>query len=59
MYGCKVLDLVAANKWGQMVALQNGQIVSISLAESRKERKVDPSGEMVRFAKSMGISFGD
>lgn len=59
MYGCKVLDLVAANKWGQMVALQNGKIVSISLAESRKERKVDPSGEMVRFAKSMGISFGD
>jgi len=31
----------------------------VSLFESRKERKVDPSGDMVRFAKSLGISFGN
>jgi ATP-dependent phosphofructokinase / diphosphate-dependent phosphofructokinase len=59
MYGCKVLDLVRDGQWDHMVALRNGRIVTAPLSESRKERRVDPSGETVRFAKSMGISFGD
>lgn len=59
MYGCKVLDLVRDGQWDHMVALRNGKIVTVSLSESRKERRVDPNGETVRFAKSMGISFGD
>ncbi|HEX8700131.1 MAG TPA: 6-phosphofructokinase [Myxococcaceae bacterium] len=59
MYGCKVLDLVRDEQWDHMVALRNGKIVTASLSESRKERRVDPNGETVRFAKSMGISFGD
>jgi 6-phosphofructokinase 1 len=59
MYGCKVLDLVRDGQWDHMVALRNGKIVTASLSESRKERRVDPNGETVRFAKSMGISFGD
>jgi 6-phosphofructokinase 1 len=41
-----------------MVALRAGQVLAVPLSESRKERRVDPSGELVRFAKSMGISFG-
>lgn len=59
MYGCKVLDLVRDEQWDSMVALRDGRIVTASLSESRKERRVDPNGEPVRFAKSMGISFGD
>jgi 6-phosphofructokinase 1 len=59
MYGCKVLDLVRDGQWDHMVALRNGKIVTAPLSESRKERRVDPKGETVRFAKSMGISFGD
>lgn len=59
MYGCKVLDLVRDEQWDNMVALRDGKIVTAPLSESRKERRVDPSGEPVRFAKSMGISFGD
>jgi phosphofructokinase-like protein len=59
MYGCKVLDLVRDGQWNHMVALRNGRIVTAPLSESRKERHVDPEGETVRFAKSMGISFGD
>jgi phosphofructokinase-like protein len=59
LYGCKVLDLVRDGQWDHMVALRNGKIVTAPLSESRKERRVDPSGETVRFAKSMGISFGD
>ncbi|WP_342381789.1 6-phosphofructokinase [Myxococcus stipitatus] len=58
-YGCGVLDLVRDGKWDHMVALRSGEIVAVPLSESRKERRVDPSGDLVRFAKSMGISFGD
>lgn len=58
-YGCGVLDLVRDGQWDHMVALRAGQLVAAPLSESRKERRVDPSGELVRFAKSMGISFGD
>ncbi|WP_426752422.1 6-phosphofructokinase [Myxococcus sp. Y35] len=58
-YGCKVLDLVSAGQWDHMVALRAGEIVAVPLSESRKERRVDPAGELVRFTKSMGISFGD
>jgi ATP-dependent phosphofructokinase / diphosphate-dependent phosphofructokinase len=58
-YGCKVLDLVRDGAWGHMVALRGTEVVSTPLSESRKERKVDPNGELVRFAKSLGINFGD
>jgi 6-phosphofructokinase 1 len=57
-YGCKVLDLVRDGQWGHMVALRSGQIIPVPLSESRKERRVDPRGETVRFARSMGITFG-
>ena len=34
-------------------------VATVPLAESKKERRVDPMGETVLFAKSMGVSFGD
>lgn len=58
-YGCKVLDLVRDGQWDHMVALRGTDIVAVPLSESRKERRVDPRGELVRFAKSMGVGFGD
>jgi len=58
-YGCKVLDLIRDGQWDHMVALREGKIGAVSLAESKKERRVDPRGDDVRFAKSMGICFGD
>ncbi|XXF74994.1 ATP-dependent 6-phosphofructokinase [Myxococcaceae bacterium GXIMD 01537] len=58
-YGCKVLDLIRDGQWGYMVALRNGVIVPVPLSESRKERRVDKDGEIVRFARSLGIGFGD
>lgn len=58
-YGCKVLDLVRDGQWSHMVALRGNTIVPVSLAEARKERRVDVEGESVRFARSMGICFGD
>lgn len=58
-YGCKVLDLVRDAQWDHMVALRNSRIISVPLAESKKERRVDPLGDSVRWAKSMSVSFGD
>lgn len=57
-YGCAVLDLVAAGKWDHMVALRGADIVHVPLGESKKERRVDPDGELVRYARSLGINFG-
>ncbi len=58
-YGCKVLDLVKDGQWDHMVALKCNDIVAVPLSESRKDRRVDPRGELVRFAKGLGVSFGD
>lgn len=57
-YGCAVLDLARDGRWDHMVALKGDQIVDVSLSLSRKERKVDPDGELVRMARAMGTSFG-
>lgn len=58
MYGSMVLDLVRDGKWDHMVCLRGGELGFTSLAESRKERHVDPAGDKVRMAKAIGISFG-
>ncbi|MGA9522194.1 MAG: 6-phosphofructokinase [Myxococcaceae bacterium] len=58
-YGCKALDLVRDGQWGHLVALHGDTLVAVPLSETTKERKVDPNGELVRFGKSLGISFGD
>lgn len=58
-YGCRVLDLVRDGLWDHMVALKGRDIIPVPLSESKKERRVDPQGELVRFAKSLGISLGD
>jgi phosphofructokinase-like protein len=58
MYGAMVLDLVRDGKWDHMVCLRDGKLGFTSLAESRKERQVDVTGDKVRLAKSIGISFG-
>lgn len=58
-YGCHVLDLVRDGRWGEMVALRGNEIVPVPMSEARKERRVDPVGELVRYARSLGIGFGD
>jgi 6-phosphofructokinase 1 len=59
LYGAMVLDLVARNQWDHMVCMRDGKLGFAALGESRKERVVDLSGDKVRLARSMGISFGD
>ena len=58
-YGVAAAELVAADRWGEMVALRNGEVVGVSMAEATSSQKlVDPDGSLVRTARATGISFG-
>ncbi len=59
-FGTAAADLVARNKFGEMVALRGDAIVSVPIHEAVSRPKyVDPDGQMVATARSLGISFAD
>lgn len=58
-YGVGAVELIAKEQFGKMVALKGTEITAVPLKSSVKQLKlVDPSGELVRAAESVGISFG-
>lgn len=59
-FGGAATEAVANAKWGHMVALQTPHIVAIPLTEALKAlKRVDPTHDVVRTARRIGISFGD
>jgi 6-phosphofructokinase 1 len=59
-FGKAAADLVAAGRFGQMVALRGDRIVSAPIRDAVSNPKyVDPEGEVVATARSVGVSFGD
>ncbi|MDW7650762.1 MAG: ATP-dependent 6-phosphofructokinase [Bacillota bacterium] len=59
-FGVKAVELAMERQWGRMVCLCSGAIQSVPLDDAVKEQKlVKPDGELVRAAKSVGVSFGD
>lgn len=59
-FGMAAVELVAQNSFGRMVSLQCGRIESVPIEKAiAHQRLVDPSGELVKTAKAIGISFGD
>ena len=59
-FGKAAADLVARGKFGNMVALRGDEIVAVPIADAVANPKyVDPDGELVATARSVGISFGD
>ena len=59
-FGLVALELVAQERFGQMVALKCGRVESVPIKKAiAAQRLVDPEGEYVRTAKAIGISFGD
>lgn len=59
-YGVAAADLVEEGKFGNMVALKGGVISYESLENVIGNNKnVDPNGELVRVAKSIGITFAE
>lgn len=69
-FGVHALDLMMNNEHGKMVRYEGGQITSVDLEDvvGRGEmgetskggaKYVDPKGQIVHVAKTIGISFGD
>jgi len=59
-YGVAAADLIAEEKYGNMVCIKDGKMGYVSLEEVIGANKlVDPDGELMHVARSMGISFGD
>jgi ATP-dependent phosphofructokinase / diphosphate-dependent phosphofructokinase len=59
LYGAKVIDLVNQRKWNHMVCLHGQSVTDVPLSLTRKEKQVDVAGDKVRFARAIGIAFGD
>ena len=59
-FGKAAADLVAEGKYGHMVAARAEDIVSVPIRDAVSRPKyVDPQGQIVAAARSLGISFGD
>lgn len=57
--GIGAVDLVAADRWGQMACLVNGHIRGVDIERAVSEyRLVDVEGELVRTARAVGIELG-
>ncbi len=59
-FGKVAADLIAKGDFGKMVALRGDSIVAVPIRDAVSNPKyVDPKGELVATARSLGISFGD
>lgn len=59
-FGVRAVEAVVAGDYGCMVALRTPNISLVPLAEAVSEqRRVNPDGETVRYARSVGVRFGD
>ena len=59
-FGVEAVSLLARGEFGRMVCLRCDSIQSVPIEQAVGMLKVvDPSGEMVRTARALGISFGD
>jgi phosphofructokinase-like protein len=59
-YGVRAVELANEGKFGTMVGLQGNVITAVSLEEAVGNLKtVNPDGELVGIAKSVGVSFGN
>lgn len=58
-FGVAACDLLAEQKFGQMVCLKGGEIQSVSLKQATRGLKfVAPEGNEVKSAEALGVSFG-
>ena len=59
-FGVAAVDLIAQGGFGKMVCLRQARVQTVDIAAAVGAMKsVDPKGELVLAAKSIGISFGD
>lgn len=59
-FGVKAVKLIEEKRFGRMVSYQQYHVGSVTIEEAvRKLNLVNPEGEVVEAAKSVGICFGD
>lgn len=59
-FGVKAVKLIEEKRFGRMVSYQQYHVGSVTIEDAvRKLHLVNPEGEIVEAAKSVGISFGD
>ena len=59
-FGVKAFEMVLEGRFGQMVAYRHPDIISVPLTEAiGRPNFVNPSCDLVRTARGLGISFGD
>ncbi len=59
-FGTRAVELAMEGKFGRMVCLRGGEIEDCPLdTVGGRQRNVPPHGELVRTARSIGVSFGD
>ena len=59
-YGVAAVEAFITGKYGSMVSLQGTEIKTVPLTEAVKEiKRVPADGEIIKTARSIGISFGD
>ena len=58
-YGVKAVELVEDGRWGELVCLENGEMVGRPLAEiAGQTREVDPGHTLIQTARAVGTEFG-
>jgi ATP-dependent phosphofructokinase / diphosphate-dependent phosphofructokinase len=58
-FGVRAVELIAEGKFGHVTAMNEGKIVAAPIERAVKKLKlVDPTGELVRTAKGIGIELG-
>jgi 6-phosphofructokinase 1 len=59
-FGAAAVDLLARERFGEMVALRGQQIVSVPIVEATgSTRKVPQDNQLVQQARQIGVCFGD
>ncbi|MFT5955637.1 MAG: phosphofructokinase-like protein [Cyclobacteriaceae bacterium] len=59
-FGVKAMEMAIEGKFGQMVALKNNTIETVSLKEATADYNfVDPGNYLIKTARGVGINFGD
>ena len=59
-FGEGAVEAILNKRFGQMVAIREDKIVTVSIEDAVKDLKiVEPDGEIVKMAKNLGISFGE
>lgn len=60
IFGAEAVELIAAGKYGYMVAYQGSQIGSVKITEAVGRLKtVPPTGGFARTARALGIRLGE